>query len=37
MTKYAIGYVTSKFIGHLHLLVRVNCKFYHVGNCVRIL
>ena len=26
----AIGYVTSNFIGQLHLQVRVNFTFYHV-------
>jgi len=33
----AMGYVTSNFIGELHLQVRVNFTFYHVWNCVRIL
>jgi len=33
----AIGYATSNFIGQLHLQVKVNLTFNHVGNCVRIL
>jgi len=32
-----MGYVTSNFIGQLHLQVRVNFAFYHVGNCVNML
>ena len=35
--KWSFPYVTSNFIGQLHLQVRVNFAFYHVGNCVNML